>query len=204
MQKEKNGYNIQILIMFVALLVSIWISIYQVIQDRKEMAYSNFINTLQYYDLLAAEHNEIWKKIKKGVSKNPKTKHEVHDKQDSLGYLLLRMDQSEPMYSIEHGLLEVAIRSLNLLNALCEKSNENENMRQLLYLTNAKDIAYYQIRLQDLLVLYKSQRKIRLFPKPKYEALQKAEVGDYFDMITEVLKERKGHKLHGETSPTPH
>ena len=84
------------------------------------------------------------------------------------------------MYAIEHTLLDRELRSLNFLDKLCEKSQKNDRALQVLLLTDAHEISYYQNRLKDLLDLYESQKEIRSFPKPRFKSLIECDISNYF------------------------
>ena len=168
-------------LMFISLLVSIIVLGYQVYQDKEQSEYTNFIDTLKYYDSLREERVENWNKVKEVVTSNPKTAWEIPDKQDSLTYLKIRADQDEPLYTIEHGILEREIKSLNLLNELCRMAKSNKKIDVLLKLVYSSEISYYQNRLQDLLYLYEKEKQYRRFSKPKYEIITTFKISDVFD-----------------------
>jgi len=88
------------------------------------------------------------------------------------------------MYTIEHGLLDRELRSLNFLDKLCEIALKNDRALQVLLLTDAHEISYYQNRLEDLLKLYESQKSVRLFPKPRYNSLNECDISDFFGQET--------------------
>lgn len=84
------------------------------------------------------------------------------------------------MYAIEHGLLDRELRSLNFLDKLCELALMNDRAFEILLLTDAHEISYYQNRLKDLLKLYESQKNIRFFSKPRYNQVIKTDTSDFF------------------------
>ena len=151
----------------------------QVYLNKKEVEYSNFVTTLKYYDDIKEDRQDMWKLIKKTVGENQATKDEVNDKQNTLSYLMIRTEQKEPLFAIEHGLLEQEIRSLNLLNELCRIAKKER--KTLLLLTHSSDISYYQKRKDDLLNLYAKEKNNRKFSKPTFDYLDKFDVSDYFD-----------------------
>jgi len=162
------------------LIVAIVVFIVEIKSSVKERKYQSFLTMLDKYQEIISERKNMWKIIKEEIRKNHKTAHEIHDKQNSISYLLIRMDQKEPMYAIEHGLLDREIRSLNFLNELCRLSLKDERATQILLLTDSHEISYYQNRLQDLIKVYESQRTIRLFPKPRYDWPNQLDTKDYF------------------------
>lgn len=162
------------------LIVAIVIFIIETKSSLKERKYQSFLTILNNYQTIVSERKNYWKIVKEEIRKNPKTAHEIHDKQNSLSYLLIRMNQKEPMYAIEHGILDRELRSLNFLDELCKTAIDDQRLTEILLLTDSHEISYYQNRLQDLIKLYESQCKMRLFPKPRYRWLSKIDVSDYF------------------------
>lgn len=182
-EKDLKLQKIVILIIFVSLLISIGVLISQVNQNKEQIEYANFIDTLKYYDLLKQDRINNWVKIKGVVTSNPKTSWEIGDKQDSISYLMLRVNQNEPLYAIEHGHLEMEIKSLNLLNELSKMAYDNNRLSILLKLTHSSEIFYYQNRLDDLLYLYENEKVYRPFSKPRYDTLKDFIVNDFFEDI---------------------
>jgi len=165
----------------VALIIAIVALIVEIRSGRKARAYESFLALLENYQQIVEERKEKWRKIRDALKDNLKHSHEVHDKQNSLDYLLIRQQQSEPMYAIEHGLLDNELRSLNFLDKLCELALSNSRAFEILLLTDSHEISYYQNRLKDLLKLYESQRNARLFPKPRHSSLVKIDLKDHFE-----------------------
>ena len=163
-----------------ALVVALIVFIAEVRSSKKAREYDSFLTLLQYYQRIVEERKSQWTKIQEALKDNPKVSHEIHDKQNSLSYLLIRLGQSEPMYASEHALLDRELRSLNFLNKLCELALKNDRAFDILLLTDAHEISYYQNRLKDLLKLYESQRTIRLFPKPHFNSLNKTDTSGFF------------------------
>jgi len=162
------------------LIVTLIVFIVEFRNNRKEREYQSFLTLLGNYQRTVDARKDQWKKVKKSVRDNPKIAHEIDDKQNSISYLILRMEQTEPMYAIEHNILDREIRSLNFLDKLCEIALENDRALQVLLLTDAHEISYYQNRLEDILRLYESQNKLRLFPKPSHNSLKKCDVSKVF------------------------
>ena len=164
----------------VGLIVALIVFIVEFRGNRKEGEYQSFLTLLENYQKTVDERKDQWKKVKKAVRDNPKIAHEIDDNQNSISYLILRLEQAEPMYAIEHGILGHEIRSLNYLDKLCEIALENNRALQVLLLTDTHEISYYQNRLKDILRLYESQSKLRLFPMPSYNSLKKCDVSKVF------------------------
>ncbi len=164
----------------VSLIVAFIVFFVELRDNRKEKEYQSFLILLENYQKTVDERRDQWKKIKKAVRDNPKIAHEIDDKQNSLSYLILRMEQAEPMYAIEHSILDREIMSLNYLDMLCEIALENDRALKVLLLTDAHEISYYQNRLNDILQLLESQNKLRLFHKPCYKSLEKCDVTKVF------------------------
>lgn len=169
--------NVSVTIALIVTFIGLCIEIRK---GRKAREYESFLVLLQNYKQIVAERQKHWKKIKQTLKNNPKVSREIHDKQDSLSYLLIRQSQIEPMYPIEHELLDKELRSLNFLNKLCELASKNNRVLDTLLLTDAHEISYYHNKLKDLLKLYEGQKNIRLFPKPRYNWLSKTNITDYF------------------------
>ena len=150
-------------------------------QDKQETKYSTFIETVEYYDKIVNERSEIWTKIKENVRQNPNTAWEVDEKHNTLTYLIIRNQQEEPLYAIEHKLLELEIRSLNLLNQLCELADEKSMMEDLLKVTYSSEIAYYQTKEEDLTKLYEDEKEIYRHSTPSYDTLKRFNVSEYIE-----------------------
>ncbi|MCJ7603155.1 MAG: hypothetical protein MUO63_16865 [Desulfobulbaceae bacterium] len=162
------------------LIVALIVFIIEFRGNRQESEYQSFLILLENYQKTVDERKDQWIKVKKAVQDNPKIAHEIDDKQNSISYLILRLEQAEPMYAIEHGILDSEIRSLNYLDKLCEIALENDRALQVLLLTDAHEISYFQNRLQDILRLYESQNNLRIFHKPSYNSLKKCDVSKVF------------------------
>lgn len=163
-----------------ALIVALVVLIVEIRSSKKTREYESFLTLLENYQQIVEERKNQWRKIKEVLKDDNKVSKEIHDKQNSLSYLLIRLEQSESMYAIEHGLLDRELRSLNFLDKLCELALKNNRAFEILLLTDAHEISYYQNRLEDLIELYESQSSIRLFPKPRYNSLNKTDVSDFF------------------------
>jgi len=166
------------------LIVAIGMFIWEVGSSRRERAFSIFLRLLDCYREIMSERKNKWNLIKEKVKANPKTSEEIGDKTSSLDYLLIRMRQKDPLYAIEHGLLEDEIRSLNLVNELCKSALKDEQRALVLKALYSSEISYYQNRYEDLLLIRDSQKQLRLFSVPHYSHLQKFQVGDYFENIS--------------------
>lgn len=168
-----------------AVIVAIGVFIWEVKSSRRERAFSVFLRLLHCYDEIITERRHKWKVIKEKVKANPKIFEEIGDKTSSLDYLLTRVQQKELLYAIEHGLLEDEIRSLNLLNELCNYALKDEQKALILKVSYASEISYYQNRYEDLLLIRNREKQVRLFSIPRYAYLQKFQVGDYYDDINQ-------------------
>lgn len=163
-----------------AVVIAICALIHEVRSSRKERLFSTFIKLVDYYSGLIIERRKKWMIIKERVKTNSRIEREIGDKTSTIEYLLIRSKQEEPMYAIEHSLLEDDIRSLNLLNELCKLALKDELKALLLKVLFSGEICYYQNRLRDLLAIHEREKEFRLFSKPKYIHLQKLRVDDYF------------------------
>ncbi|MCK5125595.1 MAG: hypothetical protein KAR42_05015 [candidate division Zixibacteria bacterium] len=162
------------------LIVALVIFSCEIKSTRNEREYQSFLTLQENYQQIVEGRKNQWKKVKDVVKGNPKTAQEIPDKQNSLSYLLLRMEQTEPMYAIEHSLLASELKSLNFLDKLCEIALQNDRALQILFLTDSHEISYYQSRLGDLLKLYESQKSLLKFSKPRYNSLLKCDISDFF------------------------
>ena len=169
----------------IALIVAISVFIWEVKSSRRERAFSIFLRLLDCYREILNERRHKWKLIKEKVRAKPKISEEIGDKTSSLDYLLTRARQEEPLYAIEHGLLEDEIRSLNLLNELCKYALKDEQMALVLKVLCSSEISYYQNRYKELLSIRDTEKQLRLFSVPRYSHLQKFRVGDYFEDISQ-------------------
>jgi len=168
-----------------ALIVAIGVLIWEVKSSQRERAFSIFLRLLDCYHEVMTERKSKWVLIKEKIRVNPKISEEISDKTSSLDYLLIRVRQKEPLYAIEHGLLEHEIKSLNLLNELCKYALKDEQMALVLKVLYSSEISYYQNRHEDLLLIRDSEKQLRLFSVPRYNHLQKFQVGDYFEDISQ-------------------
>lgn len=162
------------------LIIAILVFSCEVRNSTDEREYQSFLKMHQQYEKIVEKRAAQWSKVRAAVRENPKTANEIPDKQNSVDYLLLRMSQAEPMYAIEHGIIESELKSLNFLDKLCELALANDRAREILYLTDSHEISWYQNRLEDLLKLRESQKNIRLFTKPRYSSILKYDTSDYF------------------------
>lgn len=165
-----------------ACLVAVFALCWQMYTNNKEHHFSSFLTLLERYENLAQDRRQKWNLIKDTVKKNPKTANEVGDKVSTLDYLMLRKNQSEPFYAIEHGLIEREILSMNFLNQLCTYAKCESRSNSLLETMLASEISYYQNRLTDLLSLYEAEKGQRLFPKPQYDCVKGFDVSRVFDL----------------------
>lgn len=180
-----SQFVISIILSGLALLVSLAVLIREVRNTREAREFESFLVSLRHYQQLVLDRKKKWATIRNTLKDNPKASREIHDRQDSLSYLLIRLTQSEPMYAIEHGLLDNELKSLNFLDKLCEVASRNARALSLLLLTDANEISYYQNRLADLLKLHESQQSTRQFPIPHFDSLKSCDISGFFGQETE-------------------
>ena len=161
-----------IIVAILAVIGLIW----EIKSSRKERNFSIFLRLIDYYNEIMTERRKKWKLIKN----TNKELGEIGDKTNSLDYLLLRIQQKEPLYAIEHNLIEDEIRSLNLLNELCNYALKDEQKELILKISFSSEVSFYQNRLKDLLLILEKEKLLRPFSIPHYTYLQKFRVGDYF------------------------
>lgn len=169
-----------------AVILAIVVFIWEVRSSRKERAFSVFLRLVDYYGEIMTERRHKWKLIKEKVRSNPKISKEIGDKTSTLDYLLIRVKQKEPLYAIEHGLLEDEIRSLNLLNELCRYALKDKQMALILKISYSSEISYYQNRLEDLLLIRNKEKQLRLFSIPHHSHVKKFKVIRYFENIVKT------------------
>lgn len=144
--------SIGVIIALIVLLIEI--------KDANEAnQFDTFVKLLDQYDNLVSARKDRFHKIAEVVRANPNLKHEMPDHQNSLSYLLLRLNQKEQFYAVEHELLDLEIKCMSFLNELSGIALENSRAKQILLLKEANEISYYQSKLQDLLTLYHSQKE---------------------------------------------
>lgn len=163
------------------IVVALIVLILEIRKNTESKQFDSFVKLLEQYENLVSKRKDRFHKIAEKVRENPKTKDEMHDKQNSLSYLLIRLGQQEPFFAIEHEILDLEIKCLSYLNELCGMSLSNDRAKQILLLKEPNEITYYKTRLDDLMRLYESEKKIRRFHVPKFDNLQKISVEEYFD-----------------------
>lgn len=164
-----------------AVIVAIGAFIWQVKSNRNERAFSIFLRLLDFYNETITKRRRGWQAIRKSVRANPKTVEEIGDKTNTLNYLLIRTQQTEPLYDIEQNLLEDEIRSLSLLNELCKYALKKEQLALILKIHYSSEIVFYQKSVKDIILIRDKEKKFRLFSIPHFEHLQKFRVEDYFE-----------------------
>lgn len=152
----------------------------QIKKNRHSIEFETFNILLEKYHKIVQDRREQWKRIKDKLRENPKTAQEVHDRQNTLDYLELRKNQSEPLFAIEHGLLEREILSLNFLNELCLIASENPRCKRILILSESSEISYYKSHKDRLLGLFKNERLERKLPKPQFNFIDSFDVKELF------------------------
>ena len=171
----------------IATFIAMIVMINQLIIERKifneNRITDHFYKLLEQYNKIYEKRKDIFLKIKEVVINDPKTKHEIDDKSSSISYLLIRLSQNEPFFSIEHSLLQHEILSMILLNQLCKICIEtkNEILFFSLVLKESSEISFYKSNIKNIVNLYNSQNKILRLYKPRIKYLIEIDVEKYFD-----------------------
>lgn len=165
----------QIILVLAALGTLIW----EVHSSRADRKWDQFLQLVTYYEDVASNSKEKWKKIKKVIQDNPETKHEITNRTSGIEYLSKRANQHEQLYAIEHDYIEKEIQSLNLLNFLCKHALKDEDKEVLLKSKFSKEIAYFQYAAERLTRIRNQEVSNRSFTVPKYKYLQKINVKDW-------------------------
>ena len=168
----------------VGVIVAILVFALEVKQSREAREYDSFTTMLNTYNNLVEQRQAKWQKIKEALLKNEETAKEVHDKQNTINYLILRIQQSEPLYAIEYELVANEIQTLNFLNELSRIAQHNERAKSMLYLSVSDEITFYQKNLDKLMQVYETVKKTGRLFKPKAEYLLKMDASDWFDQTT--------------------
>ena len=164
-----------------ALLLAILVFAWEIRANRREREFAIFLRFVDAYEQVSQKRRTQWSKVKDVLQSNPALKHEIGDRTSSLDYLRTRAEQAEPMYAIEHGILEYEIRSLNILNELCRYAEKDPRKIALVNALFASEISYYRNKLDDLLTLREHESEQRLFSIPRCDALVRFSVGGFFD-----------------------
>ena len=154
---------------------------YQFRRNRHTTEFELFGRFRDDFRRISKDRRDKWARVKEQLLKNPKTAHEVHDKQNTLDYLEIRVNQKEPLFAIEHEILANEIDSLNFLNEMCRIANENDRCRKILAVSDSSDISYYQSHKEQLLRLYEVERGVLKLPKPQFDAIDRVDVSRWFD-----------------------
>lgn len=166
----------------VAVIVAVGALIWQMGSARKDREFQVFLRYVDAYETLKTKRQENWRKLKEAVRSLPGGDEEITDRTNSIQYLQLRVDQEEPLYAIEHGVLEYEIQSLNVLNDLCAYAGKDAKKLSLLKAMFATEIAFYQNFLPRILELRDHENDQRRFSIPRSESLLKCDVGAVFEM----------------------
>jgi hypothetical protein len=167
----------------VAVLIAVSVFAWEIRANRQEREFTIFLRFTDIYIELMNERKAQWSRLKETIGNNPNTKNEISDRTGSLDYLLLRAKQEEPFYAIEHSIIEYEVRSLNLLNEICYYAAKDPKKKILANIQFAHEISFYQNRLDDLLSLVDRERGERLFSVPRYSAVKKYSVKDFFQPV---------------------
>ncbi len=165
----------------IGVIVAILVSAHEIRLNREAREFQSFMTLLNNYDKIREKRQAKWKKIKNVLSKNKKTASEVHDTQNTINYLMLRIHQPERLYAIEYELVSNELQSLNLLNELSRISLMNERAMSILQLSVSDEITFYQKNKSKILTLYATVKRTGRLFKPKYHYLNKIDTGEWFD-----------------------
>ena len=75
----------------IGVIFAIFVFAYEIKRSRESSEYDSFITILSIYKDLVDKRQVKWQKIKEVLLKNEKTAKEVHDKQNAIEYLILRI-----------------------------------------------------------------------------------------------------------------
>lgn len=164
----------------IAVIVALSVFVWEVRASRQERQWAMFSHLLQAYADIVDRRQGNWVLLKDAIKTNPATKREIQDRTSSLDYLQLRSSQSEPLYAIEHIVLELEIRSLNILNEACNYAKADPRKEFLLGSLYGSEIFFYQERLDDILRLRSAEIARHAFSVPHHQALTLYDVGDYY------------------------
>lgn len=154
---------------------------WQLRTSQKTSEYESFLFALNQHRRLVDERKTRWLKIKEILSKDPKTAKEVHDTQNTIGYLTLRMEQEESFFAIEYELVGNELQSLNFMNELARIARRNKQARNMLRLVLADEVTFYQKNLTAIRRLYDYASKTSRQFKPQSGYLDKIDVAGWFD-----------------------
>ena len=128
----------------VAVIVAVGALIWGIRGVRQEREFQVFFRYVDAYERLETKRLDNWRKLKDAVRSIPGGEGEIGDRTNSIQYLQLRVAQQEPLYAIEHAVLELEIQSLNVLNDLCSYALKDTRKLSLCKALFATDIAFYQ------------------------------------------------------------
>lgn len=165
----------------VGVVVAVLALVSEIRANRHERQFAIFLRLLDAYEGVRGQRRQVWGRLKEVVRSNSKLAHEIGDRTGSIDYLLTRARQEEPLYAVEHELLEMEIRSLNVLNELCRLAKGDELGTALLASLLGGEISFYQNRLADIQSLRNREGTIRLFSIPRHSALSAFSIQDYFE-----------------------
>jgi len=163
------------------LILTIVVLIYEITENRKTTEFAIFLRYQETYIKISEKRISTWNKIKEAILSNPKTEHEISDKSSSFDYLNIRIKQQEPLFAIEHQLIDEEIRTLNILNEICKYALRDRAKLDMIKILYSQDISFYQNSINDLNGFRKLCSKERLMPKPTYTSIKKIKINDYFE-----------------------
>lgn len=162
-------------------VVAVLALVREISANRHERQFAIFLRLLDAYEGVRGQRRQVWGRLKEVVRSNSTLAHEIGDHTGGIDYLLTRARQEEPLYAVEHELLEMEIRSLNVLNELCRLAKGDELRTALLASLLGSEISFYQNRLADIQNLRSREGKSRLFSIPRHSALSAFSIQDYFE-----------------------
>lgn len=165
-----------------AVILALAVFVWQIRNTRHEREFAVFFRYVDAYEQLKSRRLDNWRRLKESVRSDSRIQDEIGDRTNSIQYLLLRTKQPEPMYAIEHAVLEYEIQCVNLLNEMCRYALRDTGKLCLLKALFANEISFYQNSLPGIVNLRERERPERLFSVAKYESLEKCEIGDVFDI----------------------
>lgn len=178
--KKVNWETVANIATSITLIIAVLVFAWEVYKNRFSNDFEIFNKLMDTYQNIRLKSHQVWINISESVRSNPKTKHELPDKTNSAKYLILRTKQTEPLYAIEHELVEYELQSINILNEICKFALKHDQMSLLTKATLSSEISFYQRNLNDWITIRKYATRERTLSKLKYESLMKIDVGDFF------------------------
>ncbi|MBX7252399.1 MAG: hypothetical protein K1X50_10475 [Candidatus Promineofilum sp.] len=156
---------------------------YEIKVSRDERRFDTFVRFLDAYSAQQDRRRAKWQRVKDALQHNERIADEIDERKSIVDYLVARSHQLEPMYPVEHQLLEEEIGSLNIVNELCRLAMGDENRMALLGALFSSEISYYQNKLTDIQQIRDQERQFRLFSVVRYSFLIRFDTESYFDQL---------------------